>query len=779
VPHRSCRRILGSILLGALVASAFAAEPTADEILKKLKPEHPRLFLLKADWDVLKARCEKDPLVKPWFQRQKRRADDSLKEPPIEHKLIGPRLLDQSRKALGRITLWAAMYRITGDKKYAERATKEMLTAAAFKDWNTSHYLDTAEMTAALAIGYDWLFDVLSDDEKKAIRQGLMTNGLNPGLNAYTKNDWWTKCTHNWSQVCNGGMAMGALALGDVEPKVCGEIIRYAIQRIEPAMESFRPDGGWDEGPGYWSYAMMYNVFFIDCLESALGTDYDLKKVPGFGDAGLFRMHSTGPFNQAFNFADAHHGVGSAWQMFWLAKAFNQPAYAAHEMAFAERGGDWWHIAWAPEQAPKPEDLLRVPTAAAFKRIHVVFMRSAWNDPKAVYVGFKGGDNKANHSHLDLGTFVLDAQGKRWAEDLGADNYNLPDYFGKKRWSYYRLRTEGHNTITVNGENQDPKAEAPLLAFQHAPGKTFAVADLTAAYKDQKAKRIWRGMALLNNRQVVTIDEVELAQPGEVAWTMHTPAKIDASGAKAVLTLEGEKLTAEILEPADAKFSSAAASPPDPQTPLKDVTRLMVRLPNTTQTRLVVCLTPGDAPASKLELEPLAKWAAAGVASGPSTGAGVTASASKKKEESLKVPAPPPPAQKTVDETKLGVWVERLQGHILKAAQGGAKPTARLALVGERSEQVKILGADEHGLSVEVGGGKLPVGWKQLDNRALAALAQAFAGEQDAEGHALLGVFLMATGRMDDGERELSSALLQDAKIEAWVKEARALVKVP
>jgi hypothetical protein len=190
----------------------------------------------------------------------------------------------------------------------------------------------------------------------------------------------------------------------------------------------------------------------------------------------------------------------------------------------------------------------------------------------------------------------------------------------------------------------------------------------------------------------------------------------------------------------------------------------------------VVCMTPGDAPASKLALEPLAKWAAAGVASGPSTGTGTMASAVTKKEEGLKVPAPPPP-QKTIDETKLGVWVERLQGHIQKAAQGGAKPTARLALVGDRPEQVRILGADEQGLTVEVGGGKLPVGWKQLDNRALAALAQAFAGEQDAEGHALLGVFLMVTGRMDDGEREMSSALLQDAKIEAWVQEARALVK--
>ena len=85
------------------------------------------------------------------------------------------------------------------------------------------------------------------------------------------------------------------------------------------------------------------------------------------------------------------------------------------------------------------------------------------------FVGFKGGDNKVNHSHLDLGTFVLDALGQAWALDLGSDDYNLPGYFGKQRWNYYRLRTEGHNTLTIEGENQNPEARAHLLAFHSDP----------------------------------------------------------------------------------------------------------------------------------------------------------------------------------------------------------------------------------------------------------------------------------------------------------------------
>src|SRR6185437_13853424 len=118
-------------------------------------------------------------------------------------------------------------------------------------------------------------------------------------------------------------------------------------------------------------------------------------------------------------------------------------------------------------------------------------------DPNATFVGFKGGSNAANHAHLDLGSFVLDALGQRWAVDLGPDDYNLPGYFGNKRWTYYRLTTAGHNTLTIDGENQAPSARAPLLAYWSSPDRALAVADLTAAY-GKHGTRATRGIELLD-----------------------------------------------------------------------------------------------------------------------------------------------------------------------------------------------------------------------------------------------------------------------------------------
>ena len=51
---------------------------------------------------------------------------------------------------------------MTSEKKYLNRAVKEMLAVSAFSDWNPSHFLDVAEMTMAVSIGYDWLYDGLS-----------------------------------------------------------------------------------------------------------------------------------------------------------------------------------------------------------------------------------------------------------------------------------------------------------------------------------------------------------------------------------------------------------------------------------------------------------------------------------------------------------------------------------------------------------------------------------------------------------------------------------------
>jgi len=247
--------------------------------------------------------------------------------------------------------------------------------------------------------------------------------------------------------VCNGGIGIGALALADDEPELAGEILRAGLESIQIAMAEFAPNGAWKEGPGYWNYATAYNVAFLAALETALGTDFGLAHIPGFADTGGFPVYLTGPLGRTFNYADGSDGAIRAAQMHWLACKFERPAYSDYQAKVASPSAldlIWFRPTAASSPAPDP------PLDKYFRGVEVATFRSAWNDRDAVFVGFKAGDNKANHSNLDLGTFILDALGTRWALDLGADNYNMPGYFGKQRWTYYRMRAESHNTLVLN-----------------------------------------------------------------------------------------------------------------------------------------------------------------------------------------------------------------------------------------------------------------------------------------------------------------------------------------
>lgn len=159
------------LLISLACRSVQAANVEQPDILAGLRPEHPRLIITTAAWNDLRARRTNGTELAAIINQTLAEARTGLSAPPLVYKKEGKRLLAVSREALRRVELCSFAYRLTGEKVFVERAQTDMLAAAAFADWNPSHFLDTAEMTAALAIGYDWLFDVLPADTRATLRQ--------------------------------------------------------------------------------------------------------------------------------------------------------------------------------------------------------------------------------------------------------------------------------------------------------------------------------------------------------------------------------------------------------------------------------------------------------------------------------------------------------------------------------------------------------------------------------------------------------------------------------
>lgn len=573
-----------ALTLGLLTSSAAdsttrAVSPIAAShpILAGLRPEHPRLILTESDWATFRAARGGTTLVAQILGITETKARAILTKPPVIYKKEGRRLLYVSREAMRRIELLSFAFRLTDERIFLERAEKEMLAVAAFADWNPAHFLDTAEMTAGLALGYDWLFADLSPATRTIVREAMVEKGIKLGV--ALKDKAWQRATMNWNQVCFGGLTLGALAIADEVPALSAELLQQARANNHYGFEPYAPDGVYPEGPGYFNYGTGYEVLLLSALESALGTDWNLPAAPGFMASAAAQTQLTGPTGQPFNFSDGPQGkpIYQPW-LFWFAQKLNQPAlvyFQQHRLreALADPAGDrddralpllakW--VANLPATIPAPT----LPLAWQGRGPNPVgVFRTSWTDSKALYLAFKAGAGNNSHGHMDAGSFVLDAQGVRWGWDLGSQEYNSIEskgwkLFGKEqdsdRWRVYRLNNFSHSTLTLGGQLHNVGGRSVITAFT----SDAATVDLSPVFTPQ-AKSVLRHFKFQPDRVVIR-DEIQGATSGlSVRWQMLTRATITLNGNTAELRQDGKKLLARILSPAGAEFAIGSAQPPD------------------------------------------------------------------------------------------------------------------------------------------------------------------------------------------------------------------------
>jgi hypothetical protein len=624
--------------LFAIAVSHGQSSTVGNDPLAHLRQNHPRLLLTEEKFAAAKA----DPLRAELNRNIIATAEFVLNAPPVLHN-DGNTGHEQERYAVYYILTEAMAYRLTGDERFFNRAKNDLLTIAAFPDWNPKNDLSVGETSFAVAIGYDWLYAKLKPDERAIIKQALLEKSLSFADASYAQVAGWTKINGNHNQVCNAGLVSAALALADEEPALARRVIAGACVSMRHALSVYAPDGGYPEGPGYWTYGTTYSVITFAELESALGTDLGFEATPGFDRTVNYYEAVEGPFGPVFNYADATDDLQISPARSWLAKRFHQPFALQHTRTLLadflkknsivkfDRGIQGTvvnrffalHEIWFPDE-PR-EKVTNPPLDFHFRGIaDIATFRSAWNDPNAIFVGFKAGEDDDHHNHLDLGSFVLDADGQRWATDLGPDTdqgtYTLPGYFDIKngrRWTYFRANNHSHNTVTPGDALQRWHSVAPITKFGSAPERSFAIADLTSAYPEE-VMSLHRGIALLDRSRVLVQDEYQPAQTNlPLHWTMVTRAKIDLSndGHAATLTSNGKTLRAELLEPTAAKFHIGSTKPPTPAENQNDgTTMLAIDLnPNTdgSVTRLAVLLTPVESGRSILNSpppKPLAEW---------------------------------------------------------------------------------------------------------------------------------------------------------------------------
>ena len=601
-------------------------EPT--EVVDAVKAKHPnnshpRIMADSARFNQIKRNVQTDPIAKDWYEKIIKNADSYLTGTLTTKYTEGgnPHLVSSGYKQ--KIGTVALAYKLTGDTKYADRGIEILLAACSFDNWAPHNGLSLSDMCFTVAIGYDWLYDCLTVEQRKTVRDAIVKNGFNPLMAEYLNlpresgYPWGQGKPDNFHFFGDGSGITLALAVCD-EPDVqdlATEVLGNAMEHIRRAVSMFGPDGAWYEGPSYWAFLMVPYGTFVSSLEYAAGSTYGYLDVPGVEETCYFISAVTSP-KGIFAYHDCYDELQTSPTVWYIAKHLNDYGIANDEMQRRQRVNTaplFFDLLWYD---PFPVENVNLKKDWYFRDAEIVTTRSSWSDD-SVFAALHAGMNNVYHGHYDMGEFIIDAYNTRFAASLGRDTY---DGVAAHR---YRVRAEGTNTLVINPDKtagQELRGISRIDRFESNEDSMIATIDMTSGYR--AANKVIRGMKTFDNRQrIILQDEIETKEPSDIYWFMHTAQEIDIldNGKTARIYGNGKDMIARLTCDNDAVFSVMEAkpletSPANPSTAYSNdaYQKLAIKLEDVTNTTLTVefsFVASGiDETTPKSSVLPISEW---------------------------------------------------------------------------------------------------------------------------------------------------------------------------
>jgi hypothetical protein len=511
----------------------------------------PRLFFTPEKLSRLRQRIEQDDRFRQAWLRIQERADHQLKD-----KLVAKEYAEGGTGQHGNYgapggqmanmapTLGLA-YRMTGNKEYARKLKEALLHYGELTRWagdagNVPPWhseLNTARFCFGYAVGYDCIYDYLSEAERASIAQAMIRLGILPTLN-----DWvlpgerihaLDSMGHNWWSVCVSMAGLAALSLLGDEPRAeqwvqevsdaFPEWFSFQGNVLQNKSLNFDRNGAFYESVGYADYALSEYLLFR-LAYSNVYRDRKPPEIPVLKTAGDSFVHASYPTTGALlsvDFGDSSLRTNGARTMrLLLANGYDTEAYDWYlgrtNPGLDDPIGLVYYEVRSVSQPPAS-----LPKSVLYPDIGWAILRSSWQD-NATMLAVKSGFTW-NHAHPDAGSFLLFHEGKPVIIDSGTCSYSRPEYT-----SYYR-QSRAHNVVLIDGEAQNPEDCSRGDRGVVTPGQLPDLLDLAGVryvFADATGPTSWKFSR--NYRHFLWIDDVLLIfddirthEPGKLEWLLH------------------------------------------------------------------------------------------------------------------------------------------------------------------------------------------------------------------------------------------------------------------
>lgn len=393
---------------------------------------------------------------------------------------------------------------------------------------------------------------------------------------------WWMGAQphrlNNWSPWCTSNCLAAALLL-EQEPARRVAATEKSLVILDRFLATYQPDGGCDEGPGYWTRA---GASLFDCLELLLGATggrLDVYAEPLIREIGryAYRAHIAGDWYA--NFADGSARLSMpADLLFRYGRRIGDDRLAGLGAETHRR-----HCEGKTPAADLPPSLPRglpalfgaaeltawqqpyaPPRQVWLPNLQVMVAREAESERSGWYVAAKGGHNAEQHNHNDVGHFIIYLDGEPLIIDPGVGTYTAQT-FSARRYELWTMQSAYHNLPTVNGCQQPAGQEyaARDVECKTSDGTAEMAMELAGAYPPAAGLTSWRRVVRLTRQPaaVEVEDRWQTAGPAEVVLSLMTPCEpIVAAGAvrlgPAVLDIGKLAATVEPMPMADDRLRS-------------------------------------------------------------------------------------------------------------------------------------------------------------------------------------------------------------------------------